>query len=125
MSREPVTVEHRIAPSVGWKIAILAKSQGCCSYPECSEREGLEFDHVIPRALGGKHRLDNYQALCPSHHLAKTKLDVKLIAKAKRLERKDVGQPRKSSRLQGRGFSKTHTRHFDGTVSRRSQPHDQ
>jgi 5-methylcytosine-specific restriction endonuclease McrA len=80
---EPVEIEPR-AMTPKRRERILAKHNGCCAYPECTETVGLEIDHVIALALGGKDDDANLEPLCPAHHLAKTRLDVKLIAKAKR-----------------------------------------
>ena len=46
--------------------------------------KGCEFDHRIPRALGGSDDADNIQALTPAAHRKKTDADDARIAKAKR-----------------------------------------
>lgn len=38
----------------------------------CGAREGLEVDHVIPVAKGGKWTLDNAQTLCQGCHRIKS-----------------------------------------------------
>ncbi len=43
----------------------------------------LEFDHIIPVALGGSSDVNNVQALCPECHRNKTKVDRLLISQAK------------------------------------------
>lgn len=83
---EPVSNTPRKAMTAARRFRILAKSDGHCAYPECAETHGLEIDHMIALALGGKDDDSNLTALCGPHHAQKTRLDIKLIAKAKRIE---------------------------------------
>jgi 5-methylcytosine-specific restriction protein A len=67
------------------------------------------FDHIIPCAIGGGNELSNCQVLCVQCHGAKTtKIDVPMIAKAKRVADKHQGikKPR----------SIRSWRRFDGTI---------
>jgi 5-methylcytosine-specific restriction endonuclease McrA len=43
-------------------------------HPECAEcgAPATDVDHVIPLADGGSNDIGNLQALCHSHHSAKT-----------------------------------------------------
>lgn len=91
-----------------------------CAYPGCQVTEHLELDHIIALDLGGKDADGNLQLLCAQHHKAKTRLDAKLIAKGRRIRRKADPETRKPSRLTGRGFDKTRTRKFDGSVVKRT-----
>lgn len=60
------------------------------------------FDHIIPAALGGDNSLQNCAVLCVPCHDAKTqKIDVPMIAKAKRISDKHRG-----IKLRSRGFQK-------------------
>jgi 5-methylcytosine-specific restriction endonuclease McrA len=34
----------------------------------CSETRNLQFDHIIPHALGGKSSVENLRLLCPAHN---------------------------------------------------------
>ena len=43
-----------------------------CVVPGCCRRSGLEIDHVVPFALGGKTELANLARLCRWHHAQKT-----------------------------------------------------
>jgi 5-methylcytosine-specific restriction endonuclease McrA len=51
----------------------------------------VEFDHGIPDGLGGEPTLANCVVACPECHAGKTKDDVAQIAKAKRLEARNLG----------------------------------
>lgn len=93
----------RLSMSPARRARIIAKSGGCCAYPECPITTGLEIDHTIPLELGGREDDSNLVALCIAHHKAKTRLDIKLIAKARRIVKKAT-EPRKPSTLKGRGF---------------------
>ncbi len=62
-------MEQRTMPSTGReaipdevKIFVWQRDAGCCV--SCSAREQLEFDHVIPVALGGANTARNLQLLC-------------------------------------------------------------
>jgi len=98
------------------KKVALARSGGRC---ECMvNRDGemircnavlipsrVEYDHLIPDALGGEPTLENCVAACILCHAEKTKQDVRQIAKAKRLENREANVQRKTDRpLEGRGF---------------------
>jgi 5-methylcytosine-specific restriction endonuclease McrA len=73
------------------------------------------FDHVIPDAIGGDNSLTNCQVLCVACHKSKTtKIDVPMIAKAKRVADQHRGI-RKQSRFPGSRDSKWKKR-IDGTV---------
>jgi 5-methylcytosine-specific restriction endonuclease McrA len=110
MKREPVQIDPRKGMTPARKRRILAKSDWHCSYPDCDVTEGLEIDHQIPLALGGKDSDENLFALCRHHHGQKTRLDVKMIAKAKRLIKKDTPETRKPATLRGRPFQKQTTK---------------
>jgi 5-methylcytosine-specific restriction endonuclease McrA len=53
--------------------AVMIRDEGCCSYvgsdgKRCGARGMLEFDHVKPFALGGRHEASNIQILCKTHN---------------------------------------------------------
>jgi 5-methylcytosine-specific restriction endonuclease McrA len=85
---------------------VMARFDGMCAYPGCDVRDSLQIDHTIPVALGGKEEDANLRVLCAYHHLQKTKLDVKMIAKAKRILKRDAGEGRMKRKIPSRGFSK-------------------
>ncbi len=52
---------------------VRVRDGGQCTYvsPEgkrCSERCGLQFDHILPFAWGGKSSSENLRRLCPAHN---------------------------------------------------------
>ena len=53
--------------------AVVERDGGRCTFvgPDgrrCGERMGLQFDHVIPFARGGKTTVENLRQLCPAHN---------------------------------------------------------
>lgn len=85
------------------KLSVLLSQQGKCA--ACKERFALvdlEFDHVLPIALGGSNDLANFEALCGPCHRAKTAGDVKRIRKADRQRRAYEGtKPQRGPKLKG------------------------
>lgn len=51
----------------------------------------VQYDHDNPDGLTGKPTFENCRALCKLCHADKTKLDVAVIARAKRQEAADLG----------------------------------
>lgn len=108
------SVEVRKAIPRAWKNEALIRSGGTCAYPGCEVRTGLQYDHMLALGLGGKHAVENIEPLCVPHHLIKTKRDVKMIARSKRLAGETCqGEP--ARKLQGRGFGSV-SRGFDGRL---------
>lgn len=93
-SRPEVEIESRKYLSKKDKLELIIKQDGLC--PKCSERLGplthVDFDHIIPLALGGTQDLSNWQALHKECHKQKTKQDVSRISRAKRLAKKRLGE---------------------------------
>lgn len=119
--REPVELDKRRSMTPARRRRVLERQDGKCAYPDCEVSEALEIDHIIALALGGKDSDENLEGLCRHHHAAKTRRDVKFIAKAKRLVKKADPDERKPSRLQSRRFQTNMTKRFDGTVVPRRQ----
>lgn len=74
----------------------------------------FHYDHVIPTWMSQDNSLGNCQVLCLQCHSAKTKCDVKQIAKSKRIIR---GKPKSKHPIKSRGF--TGWRKFDGSIVHR------
>ena len=68
------------------------------------------FDHVIPTAIKADNSLANCRVVCVACHSAKTKLDVKIIAKARRVEEKHSGIGK------AKGWQSKFKKKVDGTV---------
>ena len=87
--------------------ALLEKQHGICAAPGCNSEGPFEADHYTCVALGNASKPD--QLLCIDCHAAKTKRDVKAIAKVKRLSGVTSSQwsrrEQNGSRLQSRGFT--------------------
>lgn len=81
-----------------------------------------EFDHIIPVELGGSNDADNLQALTAAAHRRKTDADIARIAKANRQGLRKGQQARRAKngpQLKSRGFDRTYSKKFDGTVVKR------
>lgn len=124
MIREAVEVEKRRATPYAWKARIWASQDFRCAlcWVRLGAPEDAEYDHVVPLALGGRHDIMNIEALCRTPcHLEKTKADIRRIAKAKRIARKNdpSTRPVPKRKLQGRGFDKRLSKGMDGRVRTR------
>lgn len=107
MHREPVEIEGR-AMTPARRARILQRDGGTCRYPECESTHGLQIDHIVALALGGRDADENLETLCEDHHKQKTRRDVGLIAKAKRQKAKHDGTfPPSKAKIRGGGFRKT------------------
>lgn len=81
------------------RLRVLVRQATC---PRCGGKlgalEGLEWDHIVPLALGGADEPDNFQAIHKDCHAAKTRgrpattagSDIHAIAKAKRILKKQA-----------------------------------
>lgn len=79
----------------------------------------VDVEHQIPLSLGGPDTLENMSLWLRACHKAKTREDVRRLAKAKRMERYHAtgrSRARKGPPMQSRGFSGW--RKFNGEVVR-------
>ena len=83
---------------------IIARLGGACI--QCSEKLLLHIDHIIPLENGGADDETNFQLLCHACHKVKTKTDIKLIAKVRRVRQK-FEAPKPQGKWQSRGFINT------------------
>jgi 5-methylcytosine-specific restriction enzyme A len=118
---KPLDLDARKSMTKARRARILAAYNGHCAYLGCEATEGLEIDHFIPLAIGGRDDDGNLRPLCRSHHAVKTKLDVRLIAKAKRINRKS-GEPKPPGKIKSRPFDRGLRKRMNGTVERRDEP---
>jgi hypothetical protein len=98
----------------------------------------FELDHNILHAHRGPDRWWNLTPMLKANHREKSKRDTSIAAKVKRLRDKPWShhkpgeaikafryvtgkRKRPRRRLRGRGFDKSRTRHFDGTVTPRQR----
>ena len=78
---------------------VFEKDQGLCYLCNKPITDGLfDVDHEIARELGGADDISNYRPAHKHCHKAKTKEDVRLIAKGNRIIRKADPLTRKASR---------------------------
>lgn len=82
----------------------FARANGKCEVPWCCAKLTIgkfHYDHVIPDALGGEPTLENCAVICVPCHKDKTgKMDMRVIAKTKRLQdrQKGIKKPRTMTR---------------------------
>lgn len=111
----PVPATPRKAMTPKRRAAILTRHGGRCARAGCEITEGLEIDHIIPLELGGSDADHNLEPLCDPHH----QLDVRMIARARRIRKREAGETRPKRPIKSRGFDKTLRKRFDGSVERR------
>ncbi len=76
----------------------------------------MEVEHVIPLGLGGADDVTNWRPAHAACHRHKTKGDVKVIAKAKRVKAKHEGQFRPSRHIVPGSKASPFKKKPDGTV---------
>jgi 5-methylcytosine-specific restriction endonuclease McrA len=75
------------------KVAAFERANKCCEncgipiYPAI----GPEFDHRIPAEMCGDNSLSNCVCLCKNCHKKKTRMDMRDIVKARKVERRHIG----------------------------------
>lgn len=106
------TMREAYERSEGLCEGVMPTGERCCAN---LAHKLHHFDHIIPDAIGGDNSLQNCQVLCKPCHDDKTrKIDIPIIAKAKRNYDKHRGI-RKSSRFPGSRDSKWKKK-IDGSV---------
>lgn len=111
---------RRLSPPA--RAAMLERQGGTCIVEGCTETRGLIEEHSTPFAWTGA-KAD--QLMCAACHKAKTRIDIKNIAKVRRIangrtqhdRRNERGAKLKSnSTLRSAGFDKSLSKKMDGTV---------
>jgi 5-methylcytosine-specific restriction endonuclease McrA len=119
MKREKVSATKRGRMTIKRREEVWLRYNKCCAH--CLSKIPMEspttIDHILPLELGGQDFLDNLQPLCPPCDKSKFRSDIERIAKMRRQEQME--KPRPSSRMKGRGFDKSRSRKFDGTIVNR------
>ena len=126
MARKPLEATQRKSMTPAKRRAVIERAGVCCEHPGCTMSQSLEIDHIIPLELGGADHPDNCQALCYWHHKEKTKADIKRIAKARRLRKKENPLERTppKRKIQSKGFNKRLKRGLNGEVVPRTDQSD-
>lgn len=99
LHREPQDRTPRKAMTKARRARAIERFDGKCASPGCSVTDSLEIDHTIPLELGGADEDHNLRPLCTYHHKLKTKLDVMMIAKARRLRKREAGETRQKRKI--------------------------
>ena len=63
----PAEVDPRYIPAK-IKHQVWIRDQGQCTFPGCSSRHFLEYDHIQPVSFGGQSSLENLRLLCRAHN---------------------------------------------------------
>lgn len=79
---------------------------------------GPEYDHIIEDYFDGGNGVDNCKVLCIKCHKAKTKSQAPVVAKSRRIIKKNAGVKRAKKKIPNAGF--TAWRNFAGDVVRKS-----
>lgn len=112
-----LTPEPRKGFTAAQRRKVHAAYEGRCA--ACDKLTGLSFevDHILPRALLGKHEPANWQLLCKPCHDKKTAVDRPRIDKCERQLKMD--EPREPTTIQSPGFDKRFIRSVNGTTRAR------
>lgn len=104
---------------------VFTAYDGLCAGCDEPLKGKWQVDHILPLDLEGSHDPSNWQPLCGQDmngcHVAKTREDIRRIAAARRIRKREAEGAKPSSiqsarEIQSRGFDKTKTRTFGGQV---------
>lgn len=105
--------------------AVSEAYDGLCAGCDEALKGKWQVDHRVPLELNGAHDPSNWQPLCGQDmngcHVAKTRDDIKRIAAARRIRKREAEGAKASTiqsarEIQSRGFDRTKTRTFAGQV---------
>lgn len=99
---------HRRKFSTKDKVSVMQRHNNRCAM--CREpftaENPADLDHEIPLELGGKDDASNLQPLHVACHKIKTRRDIKLIAKSRRIRKKLAGVVKPKRPICSPGFPK-------------------
>lgn len=101
------------------RLRVFEAYGGVCYLSKRKIRPGekWEAEHIIALTNGGENRERNLAPALVEPHKAKTANDVAIKAKTDSIRKKHLGIKSANTRkIQSRGFDKTKTKRFDGTV---------
>lgn len=83
------------------KLAVRLRQENMCACG-CKEplESGVHYDHDTPLHLGGSNDVDNFRALKPKHHIAKSAKEAKTRAKVARIKEQGGLLRKKKSRAE-------------------------
>ena len=119
-SPQPVAKAARRFLSAQARQMAWEASDGLCGL--CGEPVALfeaEWDHRVSLVAGGSNDLANFQPVHPACHRRKSKVDVRIGAKIRRILARMTGERRARRPILGRGFDTRLSRGFDGKVRER------
>jgi 5-methylcytosine-specific restriction endonuclease McrA len=114
----------RIEFSAKVKLAAWERSGGQCECGNCAGAkivpgDGPEYDHRVEAALGGDGSLENCIVSSARCHRSKTSARAPVIAKARRLEKKQANlRPARKALIPGSKGTR-YRKKLDGSVERR------
>jgi 5-methylcytosine-specific restriction protein A len=119
MNRTPVEATPRKGFTKAQRARAFMEANGLCAL--CGDKiiGAWDIDHRIELALGGKHEPSNWRIAHKSCHRQRTSERAPVLAKVKRILRREAGETRTKRPIPNRPFNKTLRRRFDGTVERR------
>lgn len=109
---------------------VFSAYDGVCAGCDEPLRGKWQVDHRVPLELNGPHDPSNWQPLCGQDmngcHVAKTREDIKRIAAARRIRKREAEGAKASTiqsarEIQPRGFDKRLRKKMDGTVELRKE----
>jgi 5-methylcytosine-specific restriction protein A len=91
------------------KARVWLKFEGRCALSgrKLGPGDAVDFDHITPLSMGGKHAESNLQLVSREAHRAKTAKEAGPRSKADRMHAKHFGYwPPSPRKIQGRSFAK-------------------
>ena len=81
------------------KLAVRMRQENICACG-CGEslESGVHYDHDTPLHLGGSNDIENFRALKPRHHMAKSAKEARTRAKVARIQEQGGLLKKKKSR---------------------------